>query len=67
MKKFEGMVWYEPTEAERKAVVADQRKGRELAYAPTGTSLDAGKLLKVSDLEKKLAEQKEAEKPSRQP
>ena len=61
LKKFEGMVWYEPTEAERKAIVADQRKGRELAYAPTGTSLDAGKLMKVSDLEKRLAEQKEAE------
>lgn len=61
LKKFEGMVWYEPTEAERKAIVAEQRKGRELAYAPTGTSLDAGKLMKVSDLEKKLAEQKEAE------
>lgn len=61
LKKFEGMVWYEPTEAERKAIVAEQRKGRELAYAPTGTSLDAGKLMKVSDLEKKLAEQEEAE------
>jgi murein L,D-transpeptidase YafK len=61
LKKFDGMVWYEPTEAERKAIVAEQRKGRELAYAPTGTSLDAGKLMKVSDLEKKLAEQKEAE------
>jgi murein L,D-transpeptidase YafK len=61
LKKFEGMVWYEPTEAERKAIVAEQRKGRELAYAPTGTSLDAGKLMKVSDLEKKVTEQKEAE------
>ncbi|WP_026616343.1 L,D-transpeptidase family protein [Ensifer aridi] len=61
LKKFDGMVWYEPTEAERKAIVAEQRKGRELAYAPTGTSLDAGKLMKVSDLEKKLAAQKEAE------
>ncbi|WFU46910.1 L,D-transpeptidase family protein [Sinorhizobium terangae] len=61
LKKYEGMVWYEPTEAERKAIVADQRKGRELAYAPTGTSLDAGKLMKVSDLEKKLADQKAAE------
>ncbi|ABR61399.1 hypothetical protein BMJ32_27355 [Sinorhizobium medicae] len=61
LKKYQGMVWYEPTEAERKAVVADQRKGRELAYAPTGSSLDAGKLLKVSELEKKIAEQKEAE------
>ncbi|MCA1406150.1 hypothetical protein I6F26_21125 [Ensifer sp. IC3342] len=61
LKKYEGMVWYEPTEAERKAIVAEQRKGRELAYAPTGTSLDAGKLMKVSDLEKKLADQKAAE------
>ena len=42
MTKFDGMAWYEPTEAERKAIVADQRKGRELAYAPTGKSLDAG-------------------------
>lgn len=60
VKKFDGMVWYEPSEAERKAIVAEQRKGRELAYAPTGTSLDAGKLMKVSDLEKRLTEQKEA-------
>ncbi|AWI58574.1 L,D-transpeptidase family protein [Sinorhizobium fredii] len=61
VKKFDGMVWYEPSEAERKAIVAEQRKGRELAYAPTGTSLDAGKLMKVTDLEKRLADQKEAE------
>ncbi|MDK1490477.1 murein L,D-transpeptidase family protein [Sinorhizobium sp. 7-81] len=61
LKKYEGMVWYEPSEAERKAIVADQRKGRELAYAPTGNSLDAGKLMKVSDLEKQLADQKAAE------
>ncbi|PDT80292.1 murein L,D-transpeptidase family protein [Sinorhizobium sp. BJ1] len=61
LKKYDGMVWYEPSEAERKAIVAEQRKGRELAYAPTGTSLDAGKLMKVSDLEKRLAEQKEAQ------
>jgi hypothetical protein len=61
LKKYDGMVWYEPSEAERKAIVAEQRKGRELAYAPTGTSLDAGKLMKVSDLEKRLADQKAAE------
>ncbi|MBP1885226.1 L,D-transpeptidase family protein [Sinorhizobium mexicanum] len=61
LKKYDGMVWYEPTEAERKAIVADQRKGRELAYAPTGNSLDAGKMMKVSDLEKKLADEKSAE------
>ncbi len=61
MRKYDGMVWYEPSEAERKAIVAKQRAGRELAYAPTGNSIDAGKLMKASDLEKKLAEQKEAE------
>jgi murein L,D-transpeptidase YafK len=59
LDKFDGKVWYEPTEAERKAVVADKRKGRELAYAPTGTSLEAGKLLSEADfkslMEKKMA------------
>lgn len=56
MRKYDGMVWYEPSEAERKAIVADTRKGRELAYAPTGSSLDAGKLLKAKELEKMMAE-----------
>ena len=46
MKKYKDKVWMEPSEAQRKAIVADQRKGRELAYAPTGTSLDAGKLMR---------------------
>lgn len=53
--KLDGMVWYEPSEAERKAVVAEKRKGRELAYAPTGSSLDAGKLMKQSEFEKIMA------------
>lgn len=57
--KLKGMVWYEPSEAERKAIVAEQRKGRELAYAPTGSSLDAGKLMKAEDL-KKQREAREA-------
>jgi murein L,D-transpeptidase YafK len=60
-KKLDGMVWYEPTEAERKAIVAKQRVGKELAYAPTGTSLDAGKLMKVADLEKQEARRTELE------
>ena len=60
-KKLDGMVWYEPTEAERKAIVAKQRVGKELAYAPTGTSLDAGKLMKVADLEKQEARRAELE------
>lgn len=55
VKKLDGMVWYEPTEAERKAVVADKRKGRDLAYAPTGTSLEAGKLMKRDDFETLMA------------
>ena len=29
MKKYDDMVWYEPTEAERKAIVAKQRKGHD--------------------------------------
>ncbi len=61
MKKLDGMVWYEPSEAERKAIVAKQRVGKELAYAPTGTSLDAGKLMKVADLEKQEARRAELE------
>ncbi|MDQ0321656.1 murein L,D-transpeptidase YafK [Pararhizobium capsulatum DSM 1112] len=65
LKKYDGMVWYEPSEAERKAIVAKQRVGKELAYAPTGTSLDAGKLMKAEELEKleaKRAELAEAKK-----
>ncbi|WP_246723729.1 murein L,D-transpeptidase family protein [Rhizobium sp. ARZ01] len=58
MRKYEGTIWLEPSEAQRKAIVADKRKGRELAYAPTGNSIDAGKLMKVRDIE---AEKKKAE------
>ncbi|WP_337269320.1 L,D-transpeptidase family protein [Oryzifoliimicrobium ureilyticus] len=56
-RKFDGMAWYDPSEAERKAVVAKQRKGHDLAYAPTGTSLEAGKMVKVADLESMVANQ----------
>lgn len=58
MKKYEGTVWLEPSEAERKAIVADKRKGRDLAYAPTGNSIDAGKLMSLRDIE---AEKRRAE------
>lgn len=51
LQKYDGMAWYDPTEAERKAVVADKRKGRELAYAPTGPALKAGKLVKLAELD----------------
>ncbi len=59
MKKYEGKVWLEPSEAQRKAIVAEQRKGRELAYAPTGNSIDAGKLMSLREIEaaKRKAEQ----------
>lgn len=50
LRKFDGKVWYDPTEAERKAIVADQRKGHDLAYAPTGSALKAGKLLKIDEV-----------------
>lgn len=59
LDKFDGKVWYEPTEAERKAVVSEKRKGRDIAYAPTGTSLEAGKLMSEADfkemMEKRMA------------
>ncbi len=57
LRKYDGMVWVDPSEAERKAVVAKLRKGRELAYAPTGTSLEAGKLMKAREYEEKLKAQ----------
>ena len=53
--KLDGMVWYEPSEEERKAVVAGKRKGRELAYAPTGSSLDAGKLMRQNEFQAMIA------------
>ncbi len=49
LRKYEDKVWYDPTEAERKAVVASTRKGKELAYAPTGSALEAGKLVSIAD------------------
>lgn len=55
VEKLDGMVWYEPTEAERKAVVADKRKGKDIAYAPTGTSLAAGKLVKQEEFDVLMA------------
>jgi len=60
MSKYEGTVWIEPSEAQRKAIVADQRKGRDLAYAPTGTSLDAGKLMTEREIEAQKRKAEEA-------
>jgi murein L,D-transpeptidase YafK len=57
MKKFSDVAWYDPTEAERKAVVAKQRVGHDLAYAPTGSALAAGKMMKVTELETLMARQ----------
>ncbi|THV11675.1 L,D-transpeptidase family protein [Rhizobium rhizophilum] len=52
LKKYDGKIWYDPTEAERKALVADLRKSRshDLAFAPTGSALKAGKLLDINDV-----------------
>ncbi|KNY14579.1 hypothetical protein AKG11_22265 [Shinella sp. SUS2] len=62
MQKYDGTVWVEPSEAQRKAIVADQRKGRELAYAPTGNSLDAGKLMTTREIAEQKRKVEEAEK-----
>lgn len=57
LKKYESKVWYDPTEAERRAVVAKLRKGKDLAYAPTGTALEAGRLVSIEEYEAMLAGQ----------
>ncbi|MCO6180255.1 murein L,D-transpeptidase family protein [Ciceribacter sp. RN22] len=62
-KKYDGKIWYDPSEAERKALVAEMRKGHDLAYAPTGSALKAGKLLKIEEFEKLVAEKDTAAKP----
>jgi Uncharacterized protein conserved in bacteria len=60
LKKYEGKIWYDPTEAERKALVANQRKPNDLAYAPTGSALKAGKLLSIKEFEQAAAAKEEA-------
>lgn len=55
LDKLDGKLWYEPTEAERKAIVASKRKGRDIAYAPTGSSLEAGKLVEPKEFEALMA------------
>lgn len=51
ISKYEDVAWYDPSEAERKALVADQRKGKDLAFAPTGPALKAGRLVKLSEFD----------------
>ncbi|MCD2175678.1 L,D-transpeptidase family protein [Rhizobium sp. C4] len=59
-KKYAGYIWDEPTEAQRKAAVADlKKKSTDLAFAPTGNGLQAGKLVKLEDF--KAAEQQRAQ------
>lgn len=55
VKKFDGKIWYDPTEAERKALVAGERKGHDLAFAPTGSALKAGKFLNEKDIASAVA------------
>ena len=52
LKKYDDKVWYDPTEAERKAIVAKLRKKSDLAYAPTGSALKAGRLMSIEDFER---------------
>jgi murein L,D-transpeptidase YafK len=59
-KKFAGFIWDEPTEAQRKAAVADlKKKSTDLAFAPTGNGLQAGKLVKIEEFQ--AEEQKRAQ------
>lgn len=64
-KKYAGYIWDEPTEAQRKAAVADlKKKSTDLAFAPTGNGLQAGKLVKLEQFqaEEKQRAQTEADK-----
>lgn len=59
-KKYAGYIWDEPTEAQRKAAVADlKKKSTDLAFAPTGNGLQAGKLVKLEEFQ--AQEQKRAQ------
>lgn len=51
MQKYEDVAWYDPSEAERKAIVADQRRGKDLAFAPTGSALKAGRLVDIDEFD----------------
>ena len=64
-KKYAGYVWDEPTEAQRKAAVAKLKsKVSDIAFAPTGNGLQAGKMIKLEDLrtEEQKKVQAEADK-----
>ena len=59
-KKYAGYIWDEPTEAQRKAAVAGlKKKSTDLAFAPTGNGLQAGKLVKIEEFQ--AAEQQRAQ------
>ena len=48
LEKDNGKVWIDPTEAERKALVADLRKDpTDALYQPTGPSLEAGRYVTI--------------------
>lgn len=51
LQKYEDVAWYDPSEAERKALVADQRRGKDLAFAPTGSALKAGRLVDIDEFD----------------
>ena len=50
LKKNEGKVWIDPSEAERKALVADLREDpTDPLYQPTGSSLEAGRYVTLEE------------------
>ncbi|TPW32115.1 murein L,D-transpeptidase [Martelella alba] len=56
LKKNADMVWIDPTEAQRKALVADTRPDpTDALYQPTGPSLEAGRYLTVEQYQIALA------------
>ncbi|MGF0539637.1 L,D-transpeptidase family protein [Agrobacterium sp. ES01] len=59
LNKYKGKAWVDPSEAERKALVAAKRKAKasDLAYAPTGSALKAGRLVSIDEFEAMSSDQ----------
>ncbi|WP_174802411.1 L,D-transpeptidase family protein [Martelella limonii] len=66
LEENDDKVWIDPTEAERKALVADLRKDpMDALYQPTGPSLEAGRYITIDEY--RIAKYGPVEKPAEVP
>ncbi|AGA65128.1 hypothetical protein B488_11360 [Liberibacter crescens BT-1] len=57
LEQYNDVVWYDPTENERKAIAPQDPKKKAKNYAPTGSALKAGKLLKIKEWQERVSNQ----------